>query len=246
MTPTVSSEPGWLPYRRDLANPIWQEVAAFTGPRFRPEWCHGSDKKVLAEFPLYADADTFYRETDVYLYHGPAFFVEGIKRPYYAVLLSMLANLDAAVLDYGCGTGDDGLLLAGLGFNVALADVPSRSLEFARWRALRRGHFLDVYEIGRDAIPVHDIVWCCDVLEHLPPAAQPGLIDTLLSLAPMTFVSLVSDPDADGRVHHPVDAKALTKYAASRRPVWSATFYEGRTRLLVIGEAARLLPVRQP
>ena len=230
------------PYRRDMSNPLWQEVAAFTGSRFRPEWCHGNDKKIYDEFPLYSDPATFYRESDIYLYHSVAFFLEGIKRPYYAILLHLLANLDGTILDYGCGAGDDGLLFAQLGFNASLADVPSRSLEFARWRAQRRGHWVNSYEIGIDTIPEHHLVWCCDVLEHLPPEAQPGLLDTLMSLGGTVFVNLVHDATADGKVHHPVDIEALTYYASTKKPVWFKDFYQGRVRLLVIGNVSRYLP----
>ena len=229
------------PYRKQMANPMWQEVVEFTGPAFRPEWCHGNDAKVLAERGLYPDAETFYRDSDVYLYHGPAFFMEGIKRPYYAVLLSMLANLDASLLDYGCGAGDDAMLFASLGLNVSLADVPSRSLDFAMWRAERRGHPLDVYTIGRDDIPEHMVTWCCDVLEHLPPAEHLPLIDTLRTLGQTVFIVLVNDPAADGRVHHPVDVAGITDYASRLAPCWFKDFYGGRTRLLVIGGLVELM-----
>ena len=239
----------FFPYRKDLRHPAWQEVAAFTGSRFRPEWCHGNDAKIHEEFSHYPDAATFYRETDVYLYHGPAFFMEGIKRPYYAVLFRLLANLDASILDYGGGCGDDALLFASLGFNVTLADIPSRSLQFAKWRCQRRGQSISIFEIGKDddntLRDVDDdrfmIVWCCDVLEHLLPSEHRGLIDTLCKLGQTVFLVLVNDPEADGRVHYPVDLDGLTQYAGTKESVWACNFYQGRTRLLIIGGLASIM-----
>jgi 2-polyprenyl-3-methyl-5-hydroxy-6-metoxy-1,4-benzoquinol methylase len=241
---------GYVAYRRNLImNPAWQEVRHWLdlqGQRWNPYLAHGGDEKITAEFARYPDAETFYRETYIYCYHGPAFFQETIKLPYYSVLFMLLSGrIDAApILDFGGGTGDDALLFAQLGCTVGLADVPSKSLEFAKWRALKRGHALTFYTVGVDSIPRYPLCWCTDVLEHLPPDAQPGLLKSLTELGETVLVTLVSDPDADGRVHYPVDHEALTRHATtlSEYPVWFSDFHGGRVRLLVIGPGATLLP----
>lgn len=244
----MDSDPGFIAYRRNVIyNPAWQEVRHWLdlkGQLWNPYLAHGADAKIYAEFDKYPDAETFYRETYIYCYHGPAFFMESIKLPYYSVLFALLEGRDATILDYGGGTGDDALLFAQLGYVVSLADVPSKSLEFARWRALKRGHALTFYTIGEDVIPCHRIVWCSDVLEHLPSEAQPALLKTLTDLGETVVVMLVSDPAADGRVHFPVDHAALTNYAItlSPYPVWFTDCHEGRVRVLVIGGGATLLP----
>jgi len=224
-------------YRNDLANPIWQEVAGFLRSSFRPDLCHGMDSKVREAFEAYPDPATFYRETDIYCYHGPAYFLEGIKRPYYAMLLLETANQDCSILDYGCGAGDDGLLFSQLGYNVSMADVESKSLAFALWRAQRRGHWVGMYTLNVNwVIPQHTIVWCMDVLEHLPPEQHLGLLNHLSTLGKRVFINLVSDPHADGRLHYPVDVPTLTDHVRSF-PFFHATdFYEGRVRILVYGE----------
>lgn len=73
------------------------------------------------------------------------------------------------VLDYGCGIGEDGLALAVLGFDVTFADVPSKGLDFTKWRVNTKGLPAEFIEI-RDDSPLkdaYDVVICFEVLEHL-------------------------------------------------------------------------------
>src|SRR5207247_2422781 len=44
----------------------------------------------------------------------------------------------ARVLDYGCGVGDSALRFARAGYDVTIADVPGRTLDFARAPFARR------------------------------------------------------------------------------------------------------------
>lgn len=80
------------------------------------------------------------------------------------------------LLDYGCGIGEDGIALAEAGFEVTLADVPGKTLQFARWRVQQRGlqvHFIEIWD-GDDSPlqETYDGIICLEVLEHLwnPPA----------------------------------------------------------------------------
>lgn len=222
------------PYRRSELNPMWLEVIEYMGANVRREWLGGADEKIYTEFLNYPDHDAFYRETDVYIYHSTAYYLEGIKRAYYVYLLTAFQNKDATILDYGCGGGDDGLLFAALGFNVSLADVPCKTMDFAKWRAEKRRHSVDFYTIGADVIPRHDCVWCMDVLEHFPPDKQRGLIDDLVVLGKLAIFNLVNDPAADGRVHYPVDIPALTDYCLTLGTVVWTDFYGGKVRLIML------------
>ena len=143
---------------------------------------------------------------------------------------------------------------------VSFADVPSRTFDFMRWRVLRWARLPDayadalpVYVIGEAEMPQHDIVWCMDVLEHLPPSEQGGLLDRLYDLGKIVFCNLVVDPHADGALHYPVDYEALTDHASalSRRRCVYRDYYEreengkrGLVRLLLYGEGVEVQEAR--
>lgn len=231
-------------------HPLWLEVAAFFGSDFRIDWCNAKDDKVLHEYQRYPDAATFYRQTDMYCYHSVGFWLEGWKRPYLAQLLMASMGGGLSVLDYGCGPGLDGLWLLQAGYRVTFADFPSRSLEFCRWR-LQRHHYgprlASVVELADDAqIPWHHLVWCIDVLEHVPSAEQEAFLRHLYTLGGLVLCNLVTDADADGTVHHPVDVEYLTQVARSYGPCIVQDYHTadgGNTsRLLLFGSNVSMTP----
>ncbi len=70
------------------------------------------------------------------------------------------------VLDFGCGIGQDGIMFAEAGFDVALADLPGKTFDFAKWRVNRRK--LDIKLVSSDDLnEIYDAILCFDVLEHL-------------------------------------------------------------------------------
>jgi 2-polyprenyl-3-methyl-5-hydroxy-6-metoxy-1,4-benzoquinol methylase len=73
------------------------------------------------------------------------------------------------VIDYGSGIGSDAIVFANAGYDVTLADVSSRLLEFAAWRCARRGLVVRTIDLKRERLPVRrfDIALCFDVLEHV-------------------------------------------------------------------------------
>lgn len=224
----------------------WLEVMHYcidTNKQWRPEWANGADAKVAEEFARYDTAADFYRETEVYIYQNLGYALEGIKRPYISRLLGMTPNMGATILDYGCGIGQDGLMFEMLGYPVSFADVHSRTLDYLRWRLARRGtlKYTNVYCVGDCVIPPHDIVWCMDVLEHLPSDEHEALLVKLGSLGNLVFVNLVDDRTADGGLHHPVDVKALTAFVSERWKMAHSDHYAkedgGGVRLLVYGDA---------
>jgi 2-polyprenyl-3-methyl-5-hydroxy-6-metoxy-1,4-benzoquinol methylase len=124
----------------------------------------------------------FYSTTDLYLWellawNGSAEYERYLRQ------LDRLAEVFPperypTVLDYGSGVGTAAAHLAELGYRVTIADVPSRTLDFARARLASRRIPCSVIEII-DAVPdlpvEHwDVVVCLDVLEHVTDPAAVG------------------------------------------------------------------------
>lgn len=232
-------------------HPLWLELGCYLGQRFRPEWCTSVDSLVHEEFAKYPSAQAFYQESEVYLYHLIGYWLEGWKRPAHAWLLQSAGGMRCSVLDYGCGIGCDGLWFLDAGFDVAFADMPSRSLDFLRWRLKQRWYFgVPVYEVPfQKPIPPQTFVWCMDVLEHLPPEDHAAFLTYLASLGRFVLVNLVDDKSADGTVHHVVDVEGLTAHI---RAHWSLIYQDhyvsrtgNRTRFLCYGPDIPEALVRQ-
>jgi hypothetical protein len=231
------------------SHPHWAHLAHYCGAQFRPEWCNSFDAKVTEAYAACSDPAAFYQTTEVYLYQNTGFTLDGYKRPYYGILFQLIGGDQVSVLDYGCGCGYDGQWFAEAGLQVSFADMPCVGLDYLRWRLQAQGYgALPIYSLFNGmAIPQHDVVWCIDVLEHLPPAAQRSLLLTLEQLGRTVLVNLVHDAKADQRIHFPVDTEGLTAWVASRRRCWWQEFHAqpdgSGARLLVIGERAhRLAP----
>ena len=211
-----------LPFDPPL-HPLWLELAVYLGKQFRPEWCTAKDTLVQEERQRYPSAEAFYRDSDIYLYHLIGYWLEGFKRPAHAWLLSSTGNMRTSVLDYGCGIGCDGIWLLDAGYEVSFADMPGKSLDFLRWRLAQRMYLKPrVYELPLPgAMPPHDIVWCTDVIEHLPPEEHEAFIEYLATLGNFVIMNLVDDKHTDGQVHFPVDVGELTVFIQRR---WSAGY----------------------
>ena len=65
------------------------------------------------------------------------------------------------VIDYGSGIGSDAIVFAAAGYDVTLADVSSRLLEFAAWRCARRGLVVRTIDLKRERIPVRGTTSHC-------------------------------------------------------------------------------------
>jgi SAM-dependent methyltransferase len=76
------------------------------------------------------------------------------RRRLYEVILRTLSAesaVDASVLDYGCGTGDWGLMLAGEGAHVTFLDLSPIAIQLVSRRAAASGVASSVRAIARDA-----------------------------------------------------------------------------------------------
>ena len=229
-------------------HPYWVEIQQYLhelGRPFHHEWCNSFDGKVLQAYKDAPDSSLFYKTTDIYLYQNTGFFLDGYKRPYYAILFRLLGEHPGTILDYGCGAGHDGIWFLQNGLPVTFAELPCVSSDFLQWRLKQYGLAAAVILLPAFCIPQHDIVWCIDVLEHFPPAMHHDFLLQLELLGKTVVVSLVGDVYADSTVHYPVDIDALTSYVSGRRRVWWKDYHEqpsgSKVRLLVIGERVPLL-----
>lgn len=101
-----------------------------------------------------------------------------------------------SVLDAGCGAGQGGLALAATGCRVSLCDVADVRADEARVLPF---HELALWEDVVARVGRHDFVYCCDVLEHIPPAFTMLVVQRLLEVAVYgVFLSISLVPDTFG------------------------------------------------
>jgi SAM-dependent methyltransferase len=74
-------------------------------------------------------------------------------------------------LEIGCGEGELSMRLARVGWRVRGCDIAAEAVDEARARADAAGLAIPFEQRGigqcADAYPVHDLVVCCEVMEHL-------------------------------------------------------------------------------
>ena len=116
-----------------------------------------------------------YNETDVYLFRNVWYDFRAQQgkhaRTTEHVRRYCMQHPDEVVylVDYGCATGClEKLMLDIENLRITLADVPSPTLRFARWR-FRNDRQVDFIEIeDQECLErLYDIVVCYDVLEHV-------------------------------------------------------------------------------
>jgi ubiquinone/menaquinone biosynthesis C-methylase UbiE len=109
------------------------------------------------------------------------------RRLYSAIMLALLADPVAAraVLDYGCGTGDWGLMLAGEGANVTFLDLSPVAIQVTQRRAVAGGVADRVRGIARDASDLScfrneefDLIYASAAVHHT--LKYPGALEELL------------------------------------------------------------------
>jgi SAM-dependent methyltransferase len=118
---------------------------------------------------------------------NPARAIYERRRLYETVLKVLLAEPAAGrrVLDYGCGTGDWGLMLAGEGANVTLLDLSPVAIELALRRAAVSGVAARIKGIARDASDLScfsndefDLIYASAAVHHT--LKYPNALDELL------------------------------------------------------------------
>ena len=152
-----------------------------------------------------------------------------------------------AVLDAGCGTGENALHLAALKLDVVGVDVAETALAMAREKAA--AHAVDADFVAADALHldrlgrVFDTVLDCGLFHTFDSAERRDYVASLASVTrPGGLVHLLCFSDADQNVPHPVSEEELrqpfgpdwsvtdigpdrieTRFAAQGVPAWLAT-----------------------
>ena len=95
------------------------------------------------------------------------------------------------ILDYGCGIGQNAIMLARAGFDVTLADVDGPALRFAEYRFKQHGLDYKVWRVDKeeypkdgalDVRPQYDMIIAFDSLEHVHPDKLPEVMGKLRKL----------------------------------------------------------------
>jgi 2-polyprenyl-3-methyl-5-hydroxy-6-metoxy-1,4-benzoquinol methylase len=110
----------------------------------------------------------------------------------------------ASVIDFGCGTGRGGLMLAVLGrLKVTMVDFVSNCLDPEITEALTtQADMLNFVKLDlEEPIPINaQYGFCTDVMEHIPPQRTERVLDNILRAAQHVFFSISTTEDVCGRL----------------------------------------------
>ena len=211
------------------------ELKAYLGDGFDIRLLWGHHQAVDDELDRASDEATFYRTSEMYLYDLTAFAMWDTKRPYVAALTAAVPP-GSSVLDYGCGTGSDGLRLLGAGYRVSFADYDNPSTRFLRWRLERRGLHADIHDVDGEVPGGFDAAFAFDVIEH---AEDPlAFLDQLEQRADVVAVNLLEPDPADTHLHHPLPVRAILR-RATERGLLHYRRYHGRSHLVIYRSRGR-------
>ncbi len=118
------------------------------------------------------DIRQFYQEADVYPFRQPF----NKRRGGYRWYLDLVGHVERpSILEYGCGSAvlTEYLMRQRPDARFTVADIPSTTLEFVKWKRQALGLPYEILTIGlgRAGIPLsgeYDLIICQDVLEHTP------------------------------------------------------------------------------
>jgi 2-polyprenyl-3-methyl-5-hydroxy-6-metoxy-1,4-benzoquinol methylase len=117
----------------------------------------------------------FYRRTRSYLFEHTWWHATDVEMNAVNVEIMKYAEDRGArkYLDFGSGVGGNAILFARRGFDVTIADVSPKMLDFARWRLERRGLKAAYIDLNEQHLRPegYDFITAVDVCEHL---ADPG------------------------------------------------------------------------
>jgi 2-polyprenyl-3-methyl-5-hydroxy-6-metoxy-1,4-benzoquinol methylase len=114
----------------------------------------------------------FYEEVDIYPFMQPYLRRFGGWRWY----TRLVKHIDKpSILEYGAGSAvlTEYLIEKCPGFNYTIADIPSATLDFVKWKKREFNYPYNILTIGsgKDGIPLRedfDLIICKNVLEHTP------------------------------------------------------------------------------
>jgi 2-polyprenyl-3-methyl-5-hydroxy-6-metoxy-1,4-benzoquinol methylase len=130
----------------------------------------------------------FYKQTQNYIYDLGEWHLwsKGKRDSDLALVEDMKTKYKPKnILDFGGGVGLTAIPLARAGFDVMLADLDSKTLSFAKFRAERRGVPLKIWKSDVESAPTdakYDVILILDVLEHLPHDELDAVVEKLIKL----------------------------------------------------------------
>ncbi len=151
--------------------------------------------------------EAFYKQTPNYFYDlGWWHLYSDEKRQWDLKLVELVREKykPRTVLDFGCGTGNNSVMLARAGYEVTLADLDSKTLDFALSRMKRHDLPFKVWRTDTEPmppLPSYDLILALDVLEHLPKPVLRDTVDKLLKLKGPNTKLLVEAPFGRNSTH---------------------------------------------
>lgn len=130
------------------------------------------------------DQVKFYRENKNYIFELISRHMQD-RRIFDIELANNIKNKfpDAKkILDYGTGCGQNAIMLAEAGYDVAMADFEGYTYDFAKFRTKKRGLKIKCYDIEKPIDDKFDIILVFDVLEHVPDVQFRDVINRLKNM----------------------------------------------------------------
>jgi ubiquinone/menaquinone biosynthesis C-methylase UbiE len=133
----------------------------------------------------------FYKETKNYVYDQVMWHFGSRRRFDVELIVACNRSKDKfkrekpKLLDFGCGIGQNAMMLARAGYDVTLADLDSHTLKFAEHRFKKHNIPYKVWKTDVEDMPPedkYDIILAFDVFEHLPAEEMEKLVDKLVKL----------------------------------------------------------------
>lgn len=157
----------------------------------------------------------FYKNTENYLYDLTHWHLTQRRAFDLSTEAKVMAVKPKNVLDFGCGIGQNAIMLARKGVDVTLADVGSKTLNFAKYRFQQEGlPFKEWITDGPDMPPdeKYDAIIILDVFEHLPKDMLKFYVEKLVKLKHkdtkiITAIAYGKTPDHP--MHHDIDEDTI-------------------------------------
>lgn len=133
----------------------------------------------------YEEIKKFYKETENYLYDQSHYHFTECRQHDLEKTVKIVLLKPKNVLDFGTGIGQLPLMLARKGINVTLADLKSKTLDFAKYRFTTHKLNFKTWETDIEDMPPdkkYDVILALDVLEHLPRNILKVYVEKLIKL----------------------------------------------------------------
>lgn len=114
--------------------------------------------------------ESWFKKNDTYLFELCDVHSQKAKKKIVRTALGICRkNGVKTLLDYGGGIGEEVILAAKSGIQATLADLPSLTFEFAKWRSKYHKQKINFIEISNNT-PLknsYDAIFCFEVLQHI-------------------------------------------------------------------------------